>query len=278
MVARSLESVVACYVLARPLRRHSARNLGYCVGVYAAWLGREPTLDDLDRETLNRFLVEVAARYRPRSVKNLRASLLTVWRWAVDEHGLVEPRKIRRVPVPRVAPVAWSHAEVRRLLAAARRLPGTRRDGVPLRKYFAALILAAWDTGLRRSDLFALRRADLKRGGVVAITQSKTGAPIVRAMRPRTRAAVLALPGVVPLAWPGAPKNFYRAWRELRTTARVDGGAMQRLRRSSASEVERVTPGAAAAFLGHATPGLAERCYIDPRIAGPRPVSPTRLE
>lgn len=105
-----------------------------------------------------------------------------------------------------------------------------------------------------------------------------TYTPSVRAMRPRTRAAVLALPGVVPLAWPGAPKNFYRAWRELRTTARVDGGAMQRLRRSSASEVERVTPGAAAAFLGHATPGLAERCYIDPRIAGPRPVSPTRLE
>ena len=44
------------------------------------------------------------------------------------------------------------------------------------------------------------------------------------------------------------------------------GNGPQKLRRSSASHLERVCPGSASHHLGHLTPDMAIKHYLDPRI------------
>lgn len=67
--------------------------------------------------------------------------------------------------------------------------------------------------------------------------------------------------------WPlwGSRWSFYRHYRKLVAAAGVRGTSKW-LRRSSATALERICPGSAMGHLGHKTPGLAYRHYVDPRM------------
>lgn len=79
------------------------------------------------------------------------------------------------------------------------------------------------------------------------------------------------------LPWPGARCILDRWFARLVLASGIRPGGTRRIRRGGASEVEKHQPGTAGRFLGHLTPGLAARHYLDPTITNVRPVSPPEL-
>lgn len=164
--------------------------------------------------------------------------------------------------MPEPQPEAWTEDEVARLLAACPQLG----DAGP---WFSATIAAAWESGLRRSDLRGLARWQI--GPVIRLRQRKTNYTHEPRLRPETVASVLALPGNQPLACPWGPRKYGALWGRLRRLAGLDGrGGCQRLRRSGATAVAcQEGLEAASEFLGHRSGGMW-RWYVDRTIYRPR--------
>jgi hypothetical protein len=81
------------------------------------------------------------------------------------------------------------------------------------------------------------------------------------------------------LPWPIQLRKLYRDYKQLRKIAGLPTGrrnAFQKLRRTSATFVERETPGAATQHLGHRSPQLAQQHYVDRSIAH-KPRLPPRI-
>ncbi len=126
---RSLDYWLHAYCQERPLRIASIEQLEFAIGQLSKYLGRTATLDDLNHETINAWLVKGAETLSPRTLKGA-ASILTLWRWAYDEAGLTwnPPRRVRRIKVPYKFPESFTASELSRLLAAAEKMTATE-DG-----------------------------------------------------------------------------------------------------------------------------------------------------
>jgi integrase len=180
---------------------------------------------------------------------------------------------------PQPLPIAWTIAELRAILAACQLVPGVfRRTGARRAAYLVALVLAAYESGLRRSDLWGLTRGQIRPDGTIVLRQRKTGAPHQPRLRPETAALVLALPGDRPLACPESkPTRFYRLWATVIAAAQVRPGCLQQLRRSGATHLASAHPEAVQRYLGHSSPEM-QRHYVDWSIARPQQWLPPALE
>lgn len=273
------------YILERGLRTNSAKFIGAQLRNFERHLQRPAMWADFTRDTINRLLAARLETLDPETVRNLRTSLLGLWRAAYDD-GLVPelPHRIRKVKVPQKIPRAWTHRDLRRVLSEAAKLEGRMIRGryCTRAQFWKAFILVAYFSGLRRGDLLALRWDQVSDRGVITITMSKTG-DVLQATLPRD--VRLALEKLRPRKlWAarhlvfGSFVNQYNAMRYFRKLTKAAGvrGSIKTLRKTGASHVESVTPGAAKAFLGHRSHGLSYRCYVDPNIVQARkPMPPT---
>lgn len=210
----------------------------------------------------------------PVTIADHRRNVLVIWRHAARKRLCQRPEDVRRVPVPRPVPTAWTRDELRRLIATAERVPGYLGNGLPRRMYLVCLFRVAYESGLRRGDLFRLSVADVSADGAVATIQGKTRSGHVAQLQPATvrlfgrLAARLKGDGdpwwQTPLRWPHATRWLYTLTERICAAAGVGRGALQQVRRTGATYVERDQPGAAMRYLGHRTPGLAYRHYVDP--------------
>jgi len=267
---RYLDRVLYLYCQEHELKIGSIEALEYAEKHFSKWLGRRGTLDDFNHETLNAFLIADGPKYRPNTTKRRRSALLTLWRWAYDEAGMthIPPRRVRKIKVPYEFPEAWTEQDFLRLMEAAERTTGTLKDGTPIRLFWRAWLAVAYDTGLRPCDLLTIRRDAIPDNGVVILVQEKTGFPLVASVRPETLAAIATLnvePDVPLFGALRSKHGVYFRWGQLLQTAGLSG-TPKKVRKTSASLLERDNPGAAMAHLGHRTPGLAAKHYIDPRI------------
>lgn len=260
-----LLDLAADYALARGLSRGGAYLVRWSVSRYAAHLGRPATTDDLTDGAVSGWLAAESGRMAPGTLAGHRTRLLCLWRWAARRKLVEAPGEVRRCRVPEPQPEAWTADEVGLLLAAC---PLLGADG----RYLQALVAAAWDSGLRRSDLRAVPRSAIDpASGVIRLRQRKTGYPHEPRLRPDTAAAVLALPGEYPLSCPWGPRKYGALWGRLRRLAGLDErGGCQRLRRSGATAVAcQEGLQAASEFLGHRSAGMV-RWYVDRTIYRPR--------
>ena len=156
-------------------------------------------------------------------------------------------RKI--VVVPKI-PQAWTPAEVQLLVEAADTFAAYIRhekSNAPIGCFWKAIIMTAWDTGLRTIDLGQLRYADIGADGVIHIVQHKTGWPLHCQIRPETLAAIQAIdPANRELIFGPSNRRRQITFRRLVKTAGLVG-TFKKLRKSSATAVERLSPGAAKA-------------------------------
>ena len=263
------------YLLDRSLRDDSAYQLRHSLARFGDFLQRPAVVADLKDGTVSEFIRDAERRYSLGTVKNMRGNLLTVWKHLAEfgDDNVPFPRRVRTVKVPRKMPAAWPPETVAALVAACSRL------AEPRGLYFEALINAAWDTGLRRSDLWALELSDIRPDGSVSVLQTKTQHAIHVRLRPATVNLLRAIGTDAPLAWQGAERMYYLWFDKLKALAGVsDDGYTQKVRRSSATNVELHHPQRAGRFLGHLTPGLAERHYIDRTLAMGETLQPEALE
>lgn len=135
-------------------------------------------------DTINALLNELARRGLGRkSLLNVWIALSSLWTWA--EAAIAAPHIIRRVPRPRpsrVQPQPYTADEIRRLLDAADyTAPWASRRGRNTRTRRAtgqrdrAMMLVLLDTGMRASEICALRIGDYDRKTGKCIIQHGKG-------------------------------------------------------------------------------------------------------
>lgn len=272
------------YLGEHPLRASTDYKYRLNIRRFGEFLGREPMLSDLTASTINAFLVKRLETKSPRTVRTQRTDLLVLWRSAF-EWGWIQdlPRRIRKVKADPLTPDAFTPQELAKLLAATDDPQFDRLcHGVHVGRFLRALILAAHDTGLRRADLLALTQSNLRPGGLVVLTMDKTRTTHTAAMRGETLLAIeaAAVDGDDrQLPWNVGAGFLHRRWRLLLTAAGIPvhrRAGLQKLRRTSATMVERETPGAAAHHLGRKTPGMAAAHYLDPSQCA-KPVLPPAI-
>lgn len=219
------------------------------------------TVEEITTEMVDDYLTEALTNLAPNTVSNHRRMLTTLMAEARRlglNRCIVE--RFRRVKVPAPLPVAWSLAEIRQLVEAARKTPGHFRD---LQKslFLEAWFLTAYATGLRSGDLTEIRWDQL-RGRRLYVRQSKTSIPHVTVFTDEALEACRALPKRQRIFGDFAALNTIQQWVAGCVERAGLSGATKTLRKSCATyaKVQGMSP---KAKLGHRTEGLAERHYVD---------------
>ena len=157
-------------------------------------------------------------------------------------------------------------AELSSLIAAARKLAyHFKRSRCPASVFFEAFLRVGFESGLRFSDILNLRKTQLRDGRLYAVA-NKTGVAIPRRL---SAACVDVLKKLSVLStdatffrWAIAKKQLRAHFKNLCEAAGVQG-TPRWLRRSGATHCEISQPGSAGRFLGHLSPGLAYKFYVD---------------
>jgi len=270
------------YQTEKQLRPRSVQQLQITIRLFERWHGKPIALADLSAPLLNRWLMESEGVVAPKTIRNRRGDILAIWRYAAEEHGLCQPpidRRIRAVSVQRNIPEAWTLEEMKLLIAAAKNVPGYYQCGVKCADWWECFIRVGYDTALRLSDLLAL---PVYIGGMFCVVQEKTQNAITCQLRQTTIEALARMrepKRSLLFEWNMDRTALWRHWKDfILTPAGLKTGhreGPQKLRRTSVSHLAAISEHAAQRHLGHNTPGLARRHYIDPNIAdGPRQLPP----
>ena len=216
-------------------------------------------------DRVNKFLVAMSVGQTTKH--NIRRETYTLWRFAFEQGFTdVDPTRLRRIPPARMPVKAWSIEAVQKMLAAAEgdTTPVSKRVEHRRCDFLPAWILVAFDSGLRFSDVLDMRYADV-RNGCVSVVAKKTGKPTIRKLSDAALKAIKNLPkspdGTM-FKWALPRRRAILMWRAFLDKHGFEGSSKW-LRRSGATHIEMENPGKGRLHLGHKTPGLAERCYID---------------
>jgi len=226
-------------------------------------------LTELSTDLLNDWLLKLRDNgLSPFTVHNRRNSLLVIWRAAWRDGLAPQPGDIRRIRLPDPSKEIWTADEIVRLMDHCRVLRGRFR-GLDIRRaaYFRTLIPAAYDTGLRLSDLHHVTVASVLTGNRMGILQQKTGRTVVVRLNENTLADILQFLQLAErqFVWPRWSKRrgtFAKAFRRIVQAAGLEGN-FSRLRKTSGTEVERLERGAGWLHLGHSSPETARRWYLN---------------
>ena len=237
-------------------------------------------VEDLTADRIDSYLTDALSHLAPSTVANHRRMLNTLRRAAAKDGLLVDSsiaRPLRRIKWSLPIVRAWSHDEIRQLLAVASEVPGRFRH-CPRRVLLPAYILVAYSSGLRLGDMLAIRYDQL-RGDRLAFVMSKTGRPHVVVLDLNALHAIASLPRVGPKIF-GSHCSRWRMIPAMRECVQRAGlcGSGKFLRRSSATYAE-IAGISATGHLGHLTAGLAQRHYVDPLLVADlkKPVPPIAL-
>lgn len=273
-------------VLERTIDRQTEANYRRSIRFYSHWLGHPATIADLVEIQINRWLKSMEDAKASRTVLGHKRAITVLWNWLADRNLIkrYETRRLRQIKPPPLVPTAWSLSNVKALLHAADSLPGRLRCGVTAANLMRALVLVAYESGLRPSDLRRLR-VDAIQGDRVTVVQHKTSVVHSFCLTAHALNAVanVLVDGAV-YVFP-VSRNTIRRW-ELRLFAAAEqkgfsrrkGQALGTLRKTHGTEVCR-TQGleAAARSLGHISgTTIARNHYVAPD-AMPQPAAPPAL-
>lgn len=222
--------------------------------------------------TVNSFLASLS-NLSAYTVNKYRQDFLAVWRAAADEDRVPYPqaRRIRRVRTLPQPIDCYEVHEARALVVAAEHLTGAYANGVPRRLYWPAIIRAAWDSGLRRGDLWKLHSKMIRRDSTAQVVQSKTRQLIVCRFHGKTVRAIHAAGGS--LEWSSCEWCFGVHFQEIVRLSCIGRGTFRWLRRGSGSTIDATHPGRGHDHLGN-TRGVFDRHYNARLNNGSKPMPP----
>lgn len=217
--------------------------------------------DELTPDRIDDYLTKALHTLSSQTVYNHRRMLGRLLAFAASER-LVDAsivRPLRRVKRDPPSPVAWSHAEIRRLLAVAAKLTGGTK--CPHRTLMRAWLLVAYSTGLRLGNLLEIRHSQI-RGHRLLVRQVKTKEPHVCYLDSLALAAIAELPRRGDRIF-GDLICRDKLLAQMRRLCKLAGmqGSTKFLRRSGATYAE-IAGKDATRHLGHRTPGM-KVYYID---------------
>lgn len=236
--------------------------------------------EDLHPDLIDAYLTEALRHLAPQTVYNHRRMLGALLRFAASERMVDASilRPLRRIKRPPPSPVAWSHADIKKLLKAAANLTGGRK--CPHSVLMRAWVLVAYSTGLRLDDLLQLRH-DQIRGQRILMRQQKTAEPHYPYLDGNAMAAIQQLPvrGRRIFGDLICRDKILAQVRRLCKMAGVEGST-KFLRRSGATYAE-IKGMDASKHLGHRTPSM-KVYYVDRLLVaqerGEGPTTPPLVE
>lgn len=275
------------YEVERSIKPCTASRYDKSIRTFGEFVGHPVRLAELNDNVASRWVKWLGdGGARPKTVHGLRRDVLTVWRRAAKMKLCPPPGDdIRTVKIPRPIPDAWSVEELASIVNACQRIGGFLSNGLPRARYFRCMIELTYETGLRRSDVLQLNVSDFADNWTIATVQGKTLDGHVCSVSAETGKQFMWLADRLrecgdkhwsqPLRYPGNMRRCYAVMTRIRKLAGITSqGALQKLRRTGATYVESQHPGAAMRFLGHRTPGLAYKHYVDRSKLGPPPRPP----
>jgi integrase len=274
---------VTTYQLKTGIRKGSVYQYTATAKCMDSWAGKPVELAELSADWFNRWLRDISETLAPATVACRKRHGLALWRSAHDD-GLAETcrgRLIRRVVAPRRHATAWTPEEVRSLLAVAGELEGFYDfAGQKRADLWQMLIRCAWDTGLRQGDLLAASPGDFNHLGCAVVSQSKTSRDVLVKLSKGTmqQLATTNWRGRTKLCpWPYTLEHFRAEFTWIVLAAGLTG-TFKKLRKSSATDVEKHHPGWGAIHLGHGSAfKVADQHYFDWTIIMREKPMPTEL-
>lgn len=250
------------------LYRHTIRNFGKT-------LGREPTINDLDGDTVEEHLWRVVKRGRsPATANKDRSQIIALWRWAAEQ-GLVKTfPSVQAIPEPEQVPLGWMPWEVEALLVSAARetvAVGEVRGSI----WWQAMLRVILDTGERIGAVRQLPRTALQSGYLLIAADTRKGKTRdkLHQLERDTVEAIERLlgkhtePNLFP--WPYCETYLYNRFNAILDRAGLPTdrkSKFHRIRKTVASAVARAG-GDPTKAMDHASPKTTRK-YLDPRIVG----------
>lgn len=283
MASKTVREYLSSYQLTHDIAETTLQQYGYGVTALCRWARREVALNELTDDLLNHWIehrrqanIRGERGHSRITIRGQAASIKTLWLAAFDE-GLAStrPMRVKRLKIDAPMIETWNETEFGQIVAACEMLDGSFGFGVLRRHVMRAMLLSGYYSGLRPCDLLSLPKEIVGDDGNFEVRQQKTGEIIPCHFPPDTMKAIASMgsfpdPRIFPLT-----RKTLRYWFiKLCALAGVKG-TPKWMRRTGATQVEIAQPGAAQAFLGHKTPGLAWRHYIDRKqIQARKPLPP----
>lgn len=277
VVRETLEGLLPRFFLVSGTVRHQKTREHYSRAV--RWLGEmlggAATVDDLSDDNLAALLgwLQQNRGQGPATANTSHKCLCRLWRWLRDKGVIHTGPTVAKLKEAARTPKAWTADELRRLVQAAARSPGTI-GGMPARHWWLSLLCLEWDTGCRASELLSLRWEwlDWSRGWLHVPAESRKGGArdAVYGLMPDTLSIlgeIRKAEGLI-LGWDRDRTRYYQLWNGLLERAELPNGRYRKtqcLRRSFASHLA-MGGGDATAALGHANRATTVAHYLDPTI------------
>ena len=249
---------------------------------FSEYLQRPATLDDLNDLAVAGFLLHRQDQGRAAwTIARERSMLVALWNLAARRGMVATFPEVTPCKTPLRVPKAWTITQVKTLFAAAVNKSGWVG---PVRSnvWWPALLAVLWETGERISAVMAAKRVDFQEPWLTIQPEDRKGGLAARTYKlsPATcHRLKLASDHREPqlFYWPRCHATLWSAWSRLVQAAGLPTGrgtGFHMIRRSAASHLA-AQGGDATKFLGHRSPELAGRWYVDPTIAEagrPQPV------
>jgi integrase len=243
---------------------------------YGRWLGREPTLDDLNDELLAAFLDHHANGRSAPTANKAYWCIVAIWRRASDLGMVLTRPTVQPLPEPDEIPFAWLVEELQAILRTCGVVPGMI-GGVPARLWWLGLHWTIWSTGERIGALMSVKRSalNLQRGELYVSAELRKGRRKPR-LYPLLPQAVdilreaQAFDREFLFPWPLCNATLYNRYKKILAASGLPTDRkckFHRIRRSVASYLE-AAGGNATDWLDHSGRRVTRRSYLDPRICG----------
>jgi hypothetical protein len=220
------------------------------------------TVADLTVDQIDLYLTQALTRLAASTVHNHRRMLSTLRKAALRDGLVVDDctRPIRRVKHTLPIVRAWTHEEMRHLLAVAAEMPGATIH-CPHKILLPAWIFVGYSSGLRLGDMLSITYDSL-RGDRLALVLRKTQQPHCVILDEWALESIRRLPRVGPRIF-GSLVSRSRIIVAMRALVKRAGltGSGKYLRRASATYAQ-IAGMDASGHLGHMTPGM-KRHYLD---------------
>lgn len=256
------------------------------IKAFADFLGRQPTIDDLNDDTVTLWLSDMLTRGEsaesPRSVETSTSKagcIITLWRFLAHRR-VVDPFPTVELPAgPEPSPIALDEAQLRRLFEAAQCRPGFVA-GIPARYWWPALFGFVFSTSERRGGTMATRWEWVSIDNQVAVIPAavrkgkrktatyplweETCWLLARIVEPRRD---LVFP------WDKSEASFYKHYGKILVDAQIPNDRRHKLQglRVTHNTWHKVFTGRHSPLLMHSSSATSERHYEDRRMTTPPP-------
>lgn len=273
-----LDSLYELYFAHKLSTPDTIRLHRYGLEIFAAFLGRPPTLADFSDDVVARWQqwLLVERRMAESTVEGHVKKLLAFWRFLRDRGDVARGPLVRVVVPEETVPVAWLADELRQLYRTLQTLSGAV-CGIPLNDFWIGAHDVMWDTSERAGAVWRLRWDWIHwPTGIVSIPgRSRKGRKrpatyelheLTLARLDRIRQPEREL--VFPVPYHGWA--YYRYEKILRQAGLPADRAhkFHCMRRSVLSHFEAAGEDSTR-LAGHSSPELTRRRYHDPRIVRP---------